>query len=154
MGICQFGQRKSGRTHIEALHIEGSLDRDRIDLNEELVDQGKGLELELFGLLVSALQAVHDKVMRLTGRNIGKDGNDTRAAQGTEGHDLVIVAGINIDLSVNEAGQFGHLADIAGRFLDCCDVGLVLDKSGHGLGQDIGSRPGRNVVDDAGELCR
>ena len=56
--------------------------------------------------------------MGLTGRNIGKDGNDTRAAQGTEGHDLVVVAGINIDLPVNEAGQLGDLADIAGGFLD------------------------------------
>ena len=92
MSIRQLCQGKSGGSDIEALHVEGSLDRDRVDFNEELFDQRKGFKLELFGLLISSLQAVHDEVMSLSGRYIRENRDNSGAAERTEGHDLVIIS--------------------------------------------------------------
>ena len=38
VGVCELGQGKPGRADVKALHIEGSLDRDRVDFDEKLVD--------------------------------------------------------------------------------------------------------------------
>ena len=154
MSIGQFRQGESGRTDIKALHVQSGLDRNGIDFNKELLNQGKSLELDLAGFFISAFKAMHHQVMGLTRRHVGQDRDDTGAAQRTQRHDLVIVSGINIDLTVHKLSELCHLADVAGSFLDGCDIGLIPDQFCDSLRQDVRAGPGGDIVNDTGQFCR
>ena len=82
---------------------------------------------------------------------IGQDGNDPLATQGENGQGLVVVAGIEIQLSRRQGGGGGDLGNIGAGFLDGGDV-LMLRQAQIGLRLDIYPRPAGYVVEDQ-RLC-
>ena len=123
MGIRQLGQRKSGRAHIKALHIEGGLDGDRVDLNEELLDQRQRFELQLFGLLISSFETVHHKVVRLT--DVGVSGLHRLLSHLDEIMSATVIIAV--------AGMEGALPSVIAGLADC-PVIAVPTSVGYGAG--------------------
>ena len=94
--------------------------------------------------------------MGLPGGYIRQDGDHADAAQGADGNDLVVIAGIDIKAAVTESvrgRQLRHLGDIAAGFLDGYDIFRIPGQSCHGRRQDVGAGSGRDIVNDAGKLC-
>ena len=92
--------------------------------------------------------------MSLFRSNIGEHGDYADASEGADRNDLVVVARIDVDDAFSERGELGNLTDIAGRLLDRHDIIHFLCKPYCCLGQDVGSRSGRNVVKNARDIDR
>ena len=60
--------------------------------------------------------------MGILRRYIGKHTDDALAAQCQKRDDLVIVAGVNVQVVATEFGDFRYLGDVAAGFLDSVDV--------------------------------
>ena len=78
--------------------------------------------------------------------DVGDHGNDPQPAESKKRDHLIIIAGIQLDLSIRQCHQFCNLADIARRLLDADDVRHIPHQPCHGLRQHIHTRPGRHIV--------
>ena len=105
-------------------------------------------------LVVAVCQAVRYHVVGLLGRYVGEHGDHADTSQRADRNDLVVVARIDIDDAVSERCEFGNLTDVARCLFDRHDILNFLCKPDGRLGQDVGSRSGRNVVKNAGDIDR
>ena len=90
--------------------------------------------------------------MRSLRSDIREDRNHTHAAERTERHDLIVISGIDIDLSVRKIRKMRDRAEVPARLFDRTDIGVLLRDPDHRLRLDRRAGPRRNIVDDAREL--
>ena len=86
--------------------------------------------------------------MHGSGSYVGDNGNHAQTAHGKQGHDLIVIAGVKIDIAVCQRHQFDDLADVAAGFLDADNAGDLFDDPGRGLRLDVAAGAAGNIVHD------
>ena len=82
---------------------------------------------------------------------VGQHADHALAAQSQQRHDLVIVAGVNVQAVTAGRRDLGHVADVAAGLLDGVDV-RVLRKLGQRGGRQVAARAAGHIVQDAGDM--
>ena len=90
-------ERHAAGTGIHAHHIEGFLDGNGVDVDEEVVAEIEVFELESGTFRNLAVKVVLADVVSDFGSDIGKHRNHALAAQRQQRNDLVVVAGIHVE---------------------------------------------------------
>ena len=86
----------------------------------------------------------------LGGDHVGQDGDAAHAAHGQDGDDLVVVAGIDVQLVAHQGEGLHDLGDVAVGLLDGGDVGMLRQLHiGIGLNGDAGA--GGHVIEASQE---
>ena len=85
----------------------------------------------------------------LAGQNVRQNGNDTAAAHGEDGDDLIVVAGVDAERITRERSRGHDAGNVAVGLLDASNH-RVLRELLIGGGLDVDARAGRDVIDDDG----
>ena len=86
-------------------------------------------------------------------RNIGHHADDPLAAQCQQRHNLVIVAGVDVQVIPTGRRNLGHLADVAAGLFHGVDV-RVFGKLGQRGGGQVAAGAAGHIVQDAGQVHR
>ena len=86
--------------------------------------------------------------MSLSGRNIGQHGDDTLSAPGKQRHNLIVVAGIKINVSVRQVHKGGNSREIAAGLLHSHNIFHFHGKFGNGLRLNGNTRSSRNIIEN------
>lgn len=123
-----FGYRAEGETvaaDVLAHQVEGFLHRDGVYFNEEVVRDLEELELQVARFLHAPFEEVRHHAVGFSRGDVGENRNDARRAEREHRNDHVVVARIHDEVVREVAGNFGGIGNIAARFLDADDVGVL-----------------------------
>lgn len=106
-------ERQTAVTGIPAKAVHGPLDRDGVDVGKQCLD--KRHRLELHGQALGSLtgEPFDADVMGVLRGYVGQHADHALAAQSQQRHDLVIVAGVNVQAVTAGRRDLGHVADVA-----------------------------------------
>lgn len=131
--VLRFVARRAERQTIFQLafihDMQGCLDRDRIDLAEDRVDQRFQCDLRFGCLTDVAVEIIVDHAAVGCRDEIGNGRDAAAAAQREDRHRLVIVAGINAEILTDVRGKPTDLRNIAGCLLETDDIRMLLERS-------------------------
>ena len=85
-------------------------------------------------------------------RHIRQHRDHSQTSQRQKRNDLVVVAGIEVDVSVAQVHDLRHIADIAGSLLDPRDVFHIFYQMGHSLRLDRTSGTAGYIVENGRDL--
>ena len=89
--------------------------------------------------------------MGVARRHVGQHADHALAAQRQQRNDLVIVAGVDVQILPAGGGDLRHLADVAAGFLHCVDV-RVLGKLRQTGGGQVAAGAAGDIVQNAGQV--
>ena len=147
LGITHPRERQAAVADVQAHQIHGLLDRDGVHIGEERVAQVDVLQLHLTALVGVSIQIAHDHIVHQLRQNVGDHGDHALRPQGEEGGNLVVVAGVDIQLIAAEGHRIRQGGDIAVGLLDAADV-LVLREHLVSLRLNVQPRTAGHVVQD------
>ena len=133
----------------EAHGSHGGLDGDGVDLGEEGADELEILALHGRGAGHVSGEELVAQLRRLLGQEVRKHRDDALAAHGEDGHDLVVVAGVDVQLVAQQRLGLHNGGDVAVGLLDGGDVGM-LRQLHIGGGLDGRAGAGGDVVENEG----
>ena len=149
-GAVVFGKGRQGQTAgagVVAQQVHGFLHGDGVHVAEQDIAQLQHFQLQCGRFGAFPVEPQLANVVGLPGGHMGQHGDDALAAQGQQGDDLVVVAGVDVQLVAAQGCDLRHLADVAAGFLD----GVDLRVGGKDLGRfrgDVYAGAGGHVVHD------
>ena len=146
-------QRQADAAGFPAQAIHRPLDGDGVRLFEQRPHQAHGLQLQAQAFGMVAVKPQLADVVGHLGRHVGQHADHALAAQRQHRYDLIVVAGVDVQLVAAQLRDLGDLHDVAAGFLDAVDVGQ-LAQLGQRFRLDVHAGAGRHVVDDAGQADR
>ena len=146
-------ERQTAVAGIPAKAVHGPLDRDGVDVGQNKCPWIRRHRLELHGQALGSLtsEPFGTDVMGVLRGYVGQHADHALAAQSQQRHDLVIVAGVDVQAVTAGRCDLGHVADVAAGLLDSVDV-RVLRKLGQRGGRQVAARAAGHIVQDAGNM--
>ena len=86
--------------------------------------------------------------MGLTRCYVGKNGDYTASAKGKDRHNLIVVSGVQIDLSIGQLHNFCDLGNVSGSLFDCNDILNVVEQIDDRFRCNVYAGSALNVVKD------
>ena len=75
-----------------------------------------------------------------------------RSSQGKQRNDLIVVSGVQINVSVTQVHDLGNISNVSGSFLDADNIVHILYETGQCLRLDRTSGTAGNIVKDRRDL--
>ena len=148
VGWFDFGQWQTYTAAAEAHEFNSLLDWNWVDFAEERVDEVHSVELDLCRAGNITVEVFLNHVMGLLWCDVGEHRDDALAAEGKDRHNLVVVAGVDIDVAISDGEEVADLADVAAGFLNGNDVFNVASEPYSGFWLDVAAGAARNVVEN------
>ena len=117
----RLDQRQAASTGLPAQAVHRPLCGDRVNVGKQGLAQGQDFQLHLQAFLRFTGEPLGADVVSILGCHVGQHTDDALAAQSQQRDDLVVVAGVDVQLRTAGGSDLSYLADVAAGFLDTYD---------------------------------